>query len=148
MVLCAWEQEWTRRCLSEFTWLHRCWILSALALRYATATTSSKCQGHYIPTLPSQGMFCIRQLLQQPKNSSVSLCSTDCGSCHHTRGSENSVLLDLSGRSHRIFLTAIMKMEQDWMLSTRKDSWFSGQLFSTRESKQDFDTRPKNLKNP
>lgn len=41
-----------------------------------------------------------------------------------------------------------MKMEQDWMLSTRKDSWFSGQLFSTRESKQDFDTRPKNLKNP
>lgn len=39
-----------------------------------------------------------------------------------------------------------MKVEQDLaMLSTRKDSWFSGQLFSTG-SKQDFDTRPKNLK--
>lgn len=29
-----------------------------------------------------------------------------------------------------------------------KHSWFSGQLLSTKESKQDFDTRPKNLKNP
>ena len=65
------------------------------------------------------------------------------------RTKENSVLLDLSGRRYRILLTAIMKMEQDLaMFNTRRHSWFSGQLFSTKESKQDFDTRPKNLKNP
>lgn len=135
--------------LRELIWLHGCLIISNTLWSQLSHPVNVRVTRSQASLVREHLHSCVRQLLQRPKMSSVYLYRK-CRYYHQlviTPHEENSVLLDLSGRTYRIFHSAIIKMEQDLaMLNTRRHSWFSGWLFSTKESKQDFDTRPKNLK--